>query len=209
MKSKVLVTVLIMAVLITMFAGCKSTIEYQNVPFFAISESFDKDGWKPYVSIQGIDKRIGYVVFDAINIDASTSIIEAKKSGVSDKYKLDASLSDQLKLCAQALIVSQDPSSFVFDQNGVTTQIKGVTAPVKVYFDLAKQAIVNKTNVRSSFTNDNICLLYTSPSPRDRRKDRRASPHPSGRPPGIRGPATSPAQSRGRRVARQSGCRDG
>ena len=155
MKSRVLVVVLMFVLVMSLFTGCKS-IEYPNVNFFGVADSFKSDGWRPFVMIKVYDTRLATISFDAVNIDATTSMFEAIKAGKDKDYNIDLAYANQLKLCAQALIEKQDPAAFVFDENGVTTQIKGVTVPVKEYFDLAKKAIAEGANNRAQFPNDQI-----------------------------------------------------
>ncbi|MEI6131339.1 MAG: hypothetical protein WCQ41_00760 [Bacillota bacterium] len=145
MKSRFTAVTIILLLISTMFVGCNS-IEYPNVPYFAAADKFNDDGWRPYVSIQAKDNKLADVVFDAANIDAKTSLIQAVNDGTAAKYKVDASLADQLKKCAKALIEKQSPDVFKFDEKGVTTQIPGVTLPVKEYFELAKKAISTGSN---------------------------------------------------------------
>ena len=154
MKSRVLALLLMLVLIASLFMGCQQTVPKPNVDYFSIAQSFNKDGWKPFVSIKIVDTRIGKVSFDAVNVDASTSILGATAAGKS--YNLDKNFAQQLKLCAKALIEKQTLDSFIFDANGITTQIPGVTKPVKEYFDLAKVAIAAGANNRADFNNDDF-----------------------------------------------------
>ncbi len=153
MKSKVLAVVMMFVLTLSLFTGC-ATKPYPNVNYFGVAESFNSDGWRPFVMIKVFDTRLSTVSFDAVNIDATTSMLEAVKAGKQADYNIDLDYANQLKLCAQALIEKQDPEVFVFDANGITTQIKGVTKPVKEYFDLVKKAIAEGSNDRAQFTRD-------------------------------------------------------
>ncbi|MEI6602394.1 MAG: hypothetical protein WCL54_02795 [Clostridia bacterium] len=140
MKSRVLAVVLIFVIASSFFAGCQFK-EYPNVPYFKVADTFNADGWKPFVMIQIKEKRIAVVSFDAVNINAKTTLLEADANGEAAKYKVDPAYAVQLRKCAQALIEKQDVTLITFDAQGVPTNIPGVSAAVKDYFDMAKSAI--------------------------------------------------------------------
>jgi len=141
MKSRVLALVLIFAVASSVFVGCQVKEYKEKIQFLKAAEAFDKDGWKPFVSIEVQEKKLYKVSFDAVNIDAKTTLLEADANGEGAKYKVDPAFAIQLRNCAKALIEKQDVTLITFDANGVPTNIPGVTASVKNYFDLAQAAI--------------------------------------------------------------------
>jgi len=153
MKSRILSIGIILVVLTSLFSGCNNFPEYiASVKLSKSAASFDANGWKPFVYLTtSRDNRLQSIRFDEVNIDATTSYIEAANANKTD-YKIDKDFANQLKLCAQAIIEKQSADGFTFDQNGVTTQIKGVNKPVKEYFDLLKGALASANNSFATFT---------------------------------------------------------
>ena len=115
---------------------------YRDGAYSAEGPEFDH-GWKDKVDITVIGGHIVAAHWNPYDENGASKYVESSEGryGMVQNGGAQAPWHEQADLLAAALLESQDPTSFRWDDEGHTDAVSGVTIAVGVFFELAEQAL--------------------------------------------------------------------
>ncbi len=123
--------------------------------YFAEEKGFSSSGWKEQAIIEVTKGKIVSVIWNGVSnlpgVSDKKTYAAAGKYGMGKASKIKAEWDAQAKAVEEYIVKTQNANLNKFDANGHTDAISGATLNVKVFFDLAQEALKSSPVARGSY----------------------------------------------------------
>jgi major membrane immunogen (membrane-anchored lipoprotein) len=116
---------------------------YRDGSYSAESDDFSSSGWKDRVNLTVIGGRIVAAYWNPYNEDGEDKYVASENGeyGMLQNGGAQAAWYEQADRVEAALLQSQDPAAFTWNEDGSTDAISGVSIHVNAFFELAAKAL--------------------------------------------------------------------